>query len=95
VLGETAMAVMNKERSILHGQLLADIADGSAEEVYEETREQLEGHKTYRQLARRGIFEPKEVELKVEYLVMYESLTKGLGWWKRAKRRYALLKEYK
>ena len=37
---------------------------------------------------------PKEVELAVETMILYEAARQGLSWWGRTKRRVELVKKY-
>ena len=88
------MPVLKKDRERLYAELRHHMAEGKAEEVYKETLTQLEGYKAFLELSGNRLGEAKDVELKIEYIVMYEALTQGLGWLKRTKRRFELVKEY-
>ena len=66
-----------------------------AEEAYNLTIHELDNYRGQLNLRNVEIFNRKEFEYKIEFLVVYENITKGLGWWSRTKRRFELVKKYR
>ena len=85
------MPITNKDRTEIR-ELIYSLGAQRAEAKYQELMAELSITRHSLELGLQPELEGKRFELAVEYLIEFETLSKGMSWWQRTKRRFELVK---